>query len=161
MVVENLALMQVCGECNLPPFARQALWVYRGDHKSGAKVNTCYDFVRRFGTNKEVIVFSDMDPKGLEIALTIPFANFWLGPVENLWQTVLKSRNASRSGFDDQSEAMAFLLKLLNSNSLSLPFMKLISLLHDERSSFRQEHAYSYNAVLELFPLKAKDYSRM
>ncbi|QCW82210.1 hypothetical protein [Methylotuvimicrobium buryatense] len=61
--------------------ARRALWAYRGDPKTGSKINVCHDFVDRFGADKTVVVFSDMDPKGLEIALTMPHANYWLGPV--------------------------------------------------------------------------------
>jgi len=161
VVVENLSIMQLCHSWQLPVPDRQALWVYRGDYKSGAKANSCRDFISRFGVGKTVIVFSDMDPKGLEIALTLPFAQFWLGPDEDSWRTLLTSRFASRIGFDTQSEAMAYLLRQLDSNGLSEPFKRLISVLRDERSSFRQEHAYSYNAVLELFPLRAKDYSRI
>lgn len=152
VVVENLAMMQVCGASKLPSLARQAIWIYRGDHKSGSKVNTCHDFLKRFGGNKQVIVFSDMDPKGIEIALTMPFAKFWLGPEKDSWLPFLKSRNASRNGFDNQSVAMDYLLRLLDSNSLSMPLTELITTLRDERSSLRQEFVYSLNVPLEIYP---------
>ena len=139
----------------LPPFVRQALWGYRGDHKSGAKVNTCREFVQRVGANKEVIVFSDMDPKGLEIALSMPFAKYWLGPEAEAWPSLLKSRLASRSGFDKQAEAMNYLRKQLESGSLSAQFMQLISVMREQRSSFRQEHAYSEDVALDLIQIGA------
>lgn len=156
VVVENLAVMPLCHRWLLPLADRQALWVYRGDYKSGAKANTCLEFVQRFGTDKTVIVFSDMDPKGLEIALTTPYAKFWLGPNAGDWRSLLASRQASRSGFDNQTEAMTYLLGLVDSNSLSAAFKQLIAVLCEQRSSFRQEHAYSLNAALALIAIEAE-----
>lgn len=78
---DALVVTSLCVSFELPPMARQALRVYRGDPKT----DVCRDFVDRFGVNKTVVVFSDMDPKGLEIALTIPHANYWLGPVPEAW----------------------------------------------------------------------------
>ena len=111
VVVENLPIMQLCNTFILPPLCQKALWIYRGDHKNGAKVNACHDLLNRFGQDRDVIVFSDMDPKGLEIALTIPNANYWLGPETEIWIDCLRSRQASHSGYDIQSKAMQYLLK--------------------------------------------------
>lgn len=158
VVVENLAIMPLCCTWRLPLPDQDALWVYRGDHKSGAKAQACRDFLARFGAGKTVIVFSDMDPKGLEIALTLPYAKFWLGPDANSWRPLLKSQYASDIGFDAQSEATGYLLRQLDLNSLSEPFKNLISAMRDERSSFRQEHTYSHNVPLELIPIRAGDH---
>lgn len=146
-------MMQLAATRQLPALAQQALWVYRGDHKTGAKLKTCHDFVRRFGVDKEVIVFSDMDAKGLEIALTTPFGKFWLGPTADAWQLLLQSRIASHSGLDKQSAAMHYLLGLLAANSLAKSLTELILLLKQERSSFRQEHAHGQQVQLELFKM--------
>ncbi|TAK63369.1 MAG: hypothetical protein EPO18_07110 [Methylobacter sp.] len=158
VVVENLDIMPLCHAWQLPVADRQALWVYRGDHKSGAKAEACRDFLQRFGKDKTVVVFSDMDPKGLEIALTLPFAKFWLGPSANSWQPLLNSQYASCIGFDVQSEAAGYLLRLLDSNLLSEPFKNLISVIRDQRSSFRQQHIYSHNVPLELIPIRAEEH---
>ncbi|MGZ5075434.1 MAG: DUF7281 domain-containing protein [Methylobacter sp.] len=158
VVVENLDIMPLCHSWQLPLSEPDALWIYRGDHKSGAKAKACRDFLQRFGKDKTVVVFSDMDPKGLEIALTLPFANFWLGPCENSRQALLNSNHANDAGFDIQSKAVGYLLRQLNSNVLSEPFKRLISSLRDQRSSFRQQHTYSRNVTLELVPIWAEDH---
>lgn len=154
VVVENLAIMSLCASFELPPLARQALWVYRGDPKTGAKTDVCRDFVDRFGTDKTVIVFSDMDPKGLEIALTMPHANYWLGPVPDAWQDCLRSRVGQREGFDIQARSIAYLQRLSDAGLLTEPLKNLIGCLQAERSSYRQEHMYSHKIELGLLPIR-------
>lgn len=156
VVVENLAIMQLCNTFQLPFLCQNALWIYRGDHKTGAKIDVCHDLLNRFGVNKEVIVFSDMDPKGLEIALTIPYANYWLGPEPRTWDNCFKSKHASRSGYDKQGDAMASLLKKCDTELLAEPFRNLVLRMKNERSSYRQEHSYAHNIHLSLFPINKK-----
>ncbi|MEY8216654.1 MAG: hypothetical protein RPR97_19485 [Colwellia sp.] len=48
----------------------QALWLYRGDVKAQQTTNTSYQFFRRFKGKIPLVCFSDLDPKGIEIALT-------------------------------------------------------------------------------------------
>ena len=55
----------------------QALWLYRGDVKPQQTTNTSYQFFRRFKASIPLICFSDLDPKGIEIALT-SHADYWL-----------------------------------------------------------------------------------
>ncbi len=157
VIVENLAIMQLCSTLQLPSLCRNALWVYRGDHKTGAKINACHDLVIRFGNNKHVIVFSDMDPKGLEIALTMPYANYWLGPEPSTWNDCFKSNYASRSGYDKQGAAMAFVLDKRDTGLLTEPFGDLVTRMEKERSSYRQEHIYAHSIGLALFPLILED----
>lgn len=154
VVVENLAIMPLCHSWQLPLSDRQALWVYRGDHKSGAKAEACCDLLQRFGAGRTVVVFSDMDPKGLEIALTMPHARYWLGPESSAWNGCFGSAYASRSGYDKQSDAMASLLKKCNAGILADPFNDLVLRIKNARSSYRQEHAYAHNVNLSLFPIK-------
>lgn len=155
VIVENLAIMQLCHAWRISAVEPQALWVYRGDNKSGATAGACCDFIKRFGDGKTIIVFSDMDPKGLEIALTFPFAKFWLGPNEASRQPLLNSRYANPDGYDIQSKAVSYLLRQSDSNVLSEPFKDLISAIRDARSSFRQEQTYSHDVPLELVPIRA------
>jgi hypothetical protein len=154
VVVENLAIMQLCSTIELPSLCQDALWIYRGDHKTGARIDACHDLLRRFGTDKCIIVFSDMDPKGLEIALTIPYADYWLGPDPSTWGNCFKSKQASRSGFDKQGVAMDFLLNECENGLLSEPFKGLALRIKKERSSYRQEHSYAFNVRLSLFPIR-------
>jgi hypothetical protein len=154
VVVENLAIMQLCSTFTLPSLCQDALWIYRGDHKTGARIDACHDLLNRFGTDKDVIVFSDMDPKGLEIALTIPHADYWLGPESSTWDSCFKSKQASRSGYDKQGVAMDFLLKECEKDFLAKPFKELVLRMKTERSSYRQEHIYTHNVHLSLFLIK-------
>ncbi|MGY6277168.1 DUF7281 domain-containing protein [Methylomonas sp. MgM2] len=154
VVVENLAIMPLCCAWRIPCVDPRALWVYRGDYKSGATAGACREFVRRFGSDKTVIVFSDMDPKGLEIALTLPLASFWLGPSKNEWEHLLNGPYANKAGFDTQSQAMNYLLGLSDSNGLSEPFKQLVFTLQNHRNSLRQEHMFSHNMPLELIPIE-------
>jgi len=153
VVVENLAIMQLCNSFTLPPLCKKALWVYRGDHKSGAKAKVCYDLLKRFGHDKKVIVFSDMDPKGLEIALTLPYASYWLGPETDAWTRCLQSPHASRSGYDIQTSAMKYLLNRSETGTLSKPIHDLVLQMRTEHSSYRQEHMFAHNIPLALFPI--------
>ncbi len=153
VVVENLAIMQLCKQLALPAICQNALWVYRGDNKSGAKAEACFDLLTRFGADKTVIVFSDMDPKGLEIALTMPHANYWLGPESSQWSSCLQSKPASRSGYDIQIKAMKYLLKQRDKETLSIAIKTLILQMQTEQSSYRQEHMVAHNIALSLFSI--------
>jgi hypothetical protein len=159
VIVENLAIMPLCHTWKLPLPDPHALWVYRGDHKSGAKAEACQDFLQRFGKDKTVVVFSDMDPKGLEIALTMPHAQYWLGPELSSWDGCFNSGSANCSGYDKQSDAMAFLMKTRDAGLLTEPFSELVLRIRKERSSYRQEHGYAHNVSLSLFPIKQKTVS--
>lgn len=154
VIVENLAIMSLCHDWQIPAIDNHSLWVYRGDYKTGATAGTCCDFIKRFGDGKTVVVFSDMDPKGLEIALTFPFAKFWLGPCEASRRQLLNTRYANPDGYDEQSAAVSYLLRQSDSNLLSEPFKDLISVIRDQRSSFRQEQTYSHGVPLELVPIR-------
>lgn len=153
VVVENLEIMSHCAEFIMPASLHEALWIYRGDSATGARVDACHDLLRRRAAGKTVIVFSDMDPKGLEIALTMPAASHWLGPDRTMWASCLKGKYASRSGFDVQGEAMAYLLSI-DKTGLSAELAALIAALCDERSSFRQEHMLAHAVPLALYPLR-------
>ena len=152
VVVENLAIMQLCGSFKLPLLCHDALWIYRGDHKSGSRVDACYDLIKRLGNNKDLIVFSDMDPKGIEIALSIANANYWLGPEMSEWENCLASQYASRSGYDLQGVEMKYLLK--QKHTQPEPIKILIEQMANYRSSYRQEHMFSHNIPLSLHKLE-------
>jgi len=154
VVVENLDIMPLCHTWQLPLADPHALWLYRGDHKSGAKAEACWDFLQRFGADKTVIVFSDMGPKGLEIALSMPHARYWLGPELSEWDGCFKSGSDNCSGYDAQSNAMAFLMKTHDAGLLSEPFSELVLRIRKELSSYRQQHVYAHNVSLSLFPIK-------
>lgn len=153
VVVENLDIMPYCAEFIMPASLHDALWIYRGDSATGARVDACYDLLRRHAAGKTVSVFSDMDPKGLEIALTTPAASYWLGPVHTMWSTCLENKGANSSGFDIQGEAMKYLSRI-DEVSLSAELSSLIAVLRNKRSSYRQQHMLVHNIPLELYPIR-------
>ena len=104
--------MPSCAEFIIPASLRDALWIYRGDSETGARADACNDLLNRHSAGKTVIIFSDMDPEGLKIALTTPTATYWLGPIQTMWSPCLKSKHASRSGFDKQGDAMKYLSRI-------------------------------------------------
>lgn len=159
VVVENLVIMPLCHRWHIPCVDPDALWVYRGDAKTGAKATACRDFVERFGADRSVVVFSDMDPKGLEIALTMPQADYWLGPAQAVWRDCLQSQLANREGFDSQAGALAYLQSLADNGQLSAEFNQLLACLKQARSSFRQEHMFarSLELVLCAMTLRGKE----
>lgn len=152
VVVENLEIMQICHQLALPDECQNALWLYRGDNKTGARVNACYQLLKQFGQSKLIIAFTDMDPKGLEIALTLPYAKYWLGAQQSTWIDCLSSQYGNTEGYDKQANSMKY---LLNQQNLSIPFQALIKLLHDKRSSIRQEHLYAHQISLDSIKLHA------
>jgi len=84
VLVENLAVMACLSALNLSSFTEDltdTLWVYRGDIKQQQSTSTAYQFFRRFKSNQR-ICFSDVDPKGIEIAITSD-ADYWL-TIENI-----------------------------------------------------------------------------
>lgn len=151
VVVENLAIMQLCSQLILPEHCYNALWLYRGAYKSGARIDACYDLLKRFGQQKQIIAFTDMDPKGLEIALTLPHVNEWLGPTQTEWKNCLTSHYANTNAYDRQARSMTF---LLNQTNQPQGFAQLINLLYVQRSSYRQEHMYAHNIPLSSLLIK-------
>ncbi|WP_435234399.1 DUF7281 domain-containing protein [Psychromonas sp. PT13] len=75
--VENLEMMANLAQLDIPDNLQSALWVYRGDIKKQQSTTTSYHFFRRFKDTNQLICFSDLDPKGIEIAITSG-AHYWL-----------------------------------------------------------------------------------
>ena len=75
--VENLEIMANLSSLDIPDHLQSALWIYRGDIKKQQSTSTAYQFFRRFQHTHQLICFSDLDPKGIEIAITSG-AHYWL-----------------------------------------------------------------------------------
>jgi len=70
VLVENLIVMANLARLNLPAELKEALWLYRGDIQAQQQTSSAYQFFRRFKATHQLICFSDIDPSGLQIALT-------------------------------------------------------------------------------------------
>lgn len=118
VLVENLAVMANLDLINLSSFninascenidLTQALWLYRGDVKAQQTTNTSYQFFRRFKGKIPLICFSDLDPKGIEIALT-SHADYWL-TVENTNEIIMPLAGDEQEWYK-QGASIDFLLQ--------------------------------------------------
>lgn len=84
ILVENLAIMANLAALNIPTNLHSALWLYRGDINPEQQTSTAYQFFRRFkeSDSHQLICFSDLDPAGIQIALTCG-AQHWLTPEDS------------------------------------------------------------------------------
>lgn len=75
VIVENLDIFDQMHQCRLPPCFDNALLVYRGHNANGLK-----ELLAMIRTDTQVAYFADLDPKGLEIALSTPAVTHLLVP---------------------------------------------------------------------------------
>jgi hypothetical protein len=154
--VENLAVMASLSTLNLTSLNGElmdALWVYRGDIKKQQSTSTAYKFFRRF-KNHQRICFSDVDPKGIEIALT-SHADYWL-TIQNIedFKQVVNSLEGSEQEWFKQGASIKFLqntpikthAQLLQKPTWDPLFMATLGL----QKTLKQEHIITHNIALTL-----------
>jgi hypothetical protein len=145
--VENLEIMAVLAKLNMPTELQDALWVFRGQPKKERHTEKAYQFFRRFKNTHQLICFSDLDPKGIEIALTSE-AEYWLTPEDS---DVI---NIDLKGFETEWSKQENAIKYLK-GKVDLPikckiaFEKMLT----NRKTLKQEHMLPYNIKLGLFAL--------
>ncbi|MCL1057517.1 hypothetical protein L2729_05835 [Shewanella gelidimarina] len=152
VLVENLTLMANLAQLILPEALKDALWVYRGDVKPSQQTGTAYQFFRRWQHNAsyKLVCFSDLDPKGIEIAYTSQ-AHYWLSPTDcEAALAIAVKLEGIEQEWHNQNEARLYLhgQKLLPAQCL-LAF----SLVNDQRITLKQEHMLSHHLPLQLFAL--------
>lgn len=151
VLVENLTLMANLEALQIPKSLEEALWLYRGDVQAGQKTGTAYEFFRRFNTHK-LICFSDLDPAGIQIAMTSG-AHYWLSPMD-CEQAIKLNQNNKLEGVEqewfDQKKAVTYLegkTLLPHQCKLALELMKT------QHYTLQQEHMLSHKLALALFEL--------
>jgi len=158
--VENLAVMANLSSLNLTLLSEEltdALWVYRGDIKKQQSTGTAYEFFRRFNTHQR-ICFSDVDPKGIEIALT-SHANYWLS-IKNIadYIKVCESLKGNEQEWFNQSASIKFLQKKLMKNNEDTQKKPTWSTLFTASSAIqktlKQEHILTHQLALTLLNLE-------
>ncbi|ALO34820.1 hypothetical protein CMT41_08895 [Colwellia sp. MT41] len=161
VLVENLAVMAnlklinltaLCDEIDLPIDLTKALWLYRGDVKPQQTTNTSYQFFRRFKGKIPLICFSDLDPKGIEIALTSQ-ADFWL-TLKNTHEVAMALLGSEQEWYKQKS-AIDFLLKQEKTNEEKQPWQYSFDILQHHKKTLKQEHMLKHK--LELALLKIND----
>ncbi|WP_019028154.1 DUF7281 domain-containing protein [Colwellia piezophila] len=161
VLVENLAVManlklinltKLYTEIDLPINLSKALWLYRGDVKPQQTTNSSYQFFRRFKGEIPLICFSDLDPKGIEIALT-SHADYWL-TLKNANEVDMPLLGSEQEWYK-QKTSISFLLKQAKANEEKQPWQFSFEILQHHRKTLKQEHMLKHK--LELALLKIND----
>ncbi|MBL4899835.1 MAG: hypothetical protein JKX76_09375 [Colwellia sp.] len=164
--VENLAVMASLLALNITTLAdtltvgidlNDALWVYRGDAKKYQQTGIAYQFFRRFAASHQLVCFSDVDPKGIEIALT-SHADYWLtikntGDFDKI-TTLLKGNEVE---WFKQGASVQFIQKKISASEnkgQALPsWQPLFSMTSSMQKTLKQEHIIAHCLPLTLCKL--------
>ncbi len=157
VLVENLTVMANLNTINLASIKSnidlsKALWLYRGDVKAQQTTNTSYQFFRRFKGHIPLVCFSDLDPKGIEIALTSD-ADYWL-TVENKNEITMDLTGSEQEWYN-QGASISFLQKKISTTPSQevTCWQKLFENLQTYRKTLKQEHILKHNVALALLEL--------
>ena len=158
VLVENLAVMANLPMINLSSVKSdidltRALWLYRGDVKSQQATNISYQFFRRFNRVLPLVCFSDLDPKGIEIALTSN-ADYWL-TLKNLSQLTIPLSGTEQDWYQ-QNAARSFLESTIDKNQNkenTLSWVDYFTSVNEVRKTLKQEHMLQHKLELCLINL--------
>jgi hypothetical protein len=149
ILVENLEIMAKLCELKVPDFLQDALWLYRGDKKKENQTGKAYEFFRRFtNTAHQLICFSDLDPKGVEMALTTG-ASHWLTPVDST--VVNMELNGVEHEWFNQDKEKKYILGL---NYLPSKCQVAFKQMQEHRKTLKQEHMYAHQIPLDIYSLQ-------
>ncbi|MEI6859127.1 MAG: hypothetical protein V5788_04970 [Shewanella sp.] len=150
VLVENLTVMANLADLILPEVLQDALWLYRGDVKPGQQTGMAYQFFRRWGNNPsyKLVCFSDLDPKGIEIAYTSG-AHYWLSAADCEAALAIDLQGVEQEWYKQQQS------RIYSHRQQSLPphCQLAFSLMNEQRKTLKQEHMLSHNVELQLFAL--------
>jgi hypothetical protein len=158
--VENLAVMASLSTLDLASLSAElvdALWVYRGDYKKQQNTGTAYRFFRRF-KNHQRICFSDVDPKGIEIALTSG-ADYWL-TIKNIddFKQVVDALEGSEKEWFEQGASIKFLqkeqIKQAVQSQEKCAWEPLFSAASSMQKTLKQEHIITHKLALILLKIQ-------
>lgn len=157
--VENLEVMARLSDLNLSSLAEnltEALWVYRGDIRKQQSTSTAYQFFRRFKDNQR-ICFSDVDPKGIEIAITSD-ADYWL-TLENIedFNRTINLLEGSEEEWFKQGASIEFLQKEQVKQNVQfknkLAWEPIFTASLAEQKTLKQEHIIAHHLPLSLLKI--------
>lgn len=148
ILVENLEVMACLKQLIIPSHLKEALWLYRGDLREQQTTSRAYQFLRSFKKTHQLICFSDLDPAGIEIALTCG-AHYWLTPVESA-VIINKQLLGDENEWFKQGKAITFLNK---KEMLPDKCKNAFSLMRQYQKTLKQEHMLANQIPLELFLL--------
>ena len=148
VLVENLEIMANLPTLDIPDCLKSALWIYRGDIKKQQKSSSAYHFFRRFETSHQLICFSDLDPKGIEIAMTSG-AHYWLTP-ENSNSVNIELKGDEFEWFK-QSKAIKY---LQGKSDLPEKCQVAFDKMCNSQKTLKQEHMLAHGIKLGLYSLQ-------
>jgi len=146
--VENLEIMAVLAKLNMPDELQDALWLYRGDLKKDRHTAKAYQFFRRFKDSHQLIYFGDLDPAGIEIALTCG-AHYWLTPDDS--SVINMQLDGGEKEWDKQGDKIT---SLRNKSALPEKCRIAFQEMSNKRKTLKQEHILTHNIKLGLYKLK-------
>jgi len=149
VLVENLEIMANLPGLILPDELENALWLYRGDIQEKQQTGSAYAFFKRFDNDQhQLICFSDLDPAGIQIALTCA-AQYWLTPDDSSVIQFSGAKDAEQEWYRQDAT-----VKYLNSyNNLPDKCQRAFALMLDNRKTLKQEHMLAHKIPLGLYRL--------
>jgi len=155
VLVENLSVMANLNLINLSYLNSeidlgQALWLYRGDVKPQQTTSGSYQFFRQFKKEIPLICFSDLDPKGIEIALT-SHADFWL-TAKNANEVDMTLLGIEQEWYKQKS-SINYLLNLANDDKEKQQWQHSFEILKHHKKTLKQEHMLKHNLELTLLKI--------
>jgi hypothetical protein len=136
IVVENFEAFLHIDQFILPKSLGHALVLYRG-HDQAAK--QALNFLTTLTDHAKVIAFTDADPAGISIALSMPNINHWLiaEDISGLQQQLKKANKLNQQRFAKQ--AAKYLSQLTNLPKLAKSATAYINTIMVERIAIAQE----------------------
>lgn len=147
VLVENLAIMANLSALNIPESLHSALWLYRGDIKKQQKTSSAYQFFRRFKNTHQLICFSDLDPAGIQIALTSG-TQYWLTADED--DVINLELQGDEQEWFKQQDAIKY---LDNKTLLPEKCRTAFAQMRRNRKTLKQEQMLAHNIQLGLYKL--------
>lgn len=147
ILVENLAIMANLTALNIPDELQNALWLYRGDNKNQQKTDSAYQFFRRFKSSHQLICFSDLDAKGIEIALTSG-ADYWLTAQD--CNVVNIELQGEENEWFEQSDALKYLHR---QTALPMQCQNALTTMMASRKTLKQEQMVAHQIKLASYKL--------
>ncbi|ABM03631.1 hypothetical protein Ping_1854 [Psychromonas ingrahamii 37] len=147
--VENLEIMANLPALNLPEQLDNPLWIYRGDIQEKQHTGTAYAFFKGFNNDQhELICFSDLDPAGIQIALTCD-AQYWLTPNNSAVIEFSRAKDVEKEWYK-QNAAIQY---LKNIKKLPAKCQTAFDLMLNNRKTLKQEHMLAHQIPLGLYKL--------
>jgi len=144
----------LCKEIDLT----KALWLYRGDVKPQHTTNKSYQFFRHFKGSIPLVCFSDLDPKGIEIALSCN-ADYWL-TLNNINEITMPLKGDEQEWYR-QGVSISFLIEKLELDLQSVEnthgWHNIFKTLLSHKKTIKQEHMLSHKLPLTLININAKN----